>query len=68
VARLAALLAEEPALASAKMEHWSDHHRVEPLGYIAILEAVTAPRRRQWVGHSRQGSDWRLHLGCAPRG
>jgi ankyrin repeat protein len=37
VARLAALLADDPALARAKMEHWSDHHSAEPLGYIAML-------------------------------
>jgi ankyrin repeat protein len=37
LARLAALLAEGPGLASAKLEHWSDHRRAEPLGYIAML-------------------------------
>jgi len=36
--RLRALLAEEPALASATMEHWCDHPKgASPLGYIAML-------------------------------
>jgi ankyrin repeat protein len=35
--RLEALLADDPALAGMKMEHWSDHHGAEPLGYIAML-------------------------------
>src|SRR5579862_3996242 len=35
--RLTALLAAGPTLASAKMEHWTDHHGAEPLGYIAML-------------------------------
>ncbi len=36
--RLAALLTEEPALATATMEHWRDHPRgAPPLGYTAML-------------------------------
>jgi ankyrin repeat protein len=36
--RLARLLAENPELASAKLEHWRDHPGgAEPLGYIAML-------------------------------
>jgi uncharacterized protein len=36
--RLRAMLAEEPALADATMEHWCDHRRgASPLGYIAML-------------------------------
>jgi hypothetical protein len=42
--RLSALLADEPALASTKMEHWCDHKKgAEPLGYIAMLR-FDAPR------------------------
>jgi hypothetical protein len=43
VARLTALLAEEPALASTKMEHWCDHPKgAGPLGYIAMLRFDSA--------------------------
>ena len=38
LARLTKLLAEEPELASTKLEHWHDHPKgAEPLGYIAML-------------------------------
>jgi uncharacterized protein len=38
VTRLARLLAEDPGLASAKLEHWRDHPKgAEPLGYVAML-------------------------------
>ena len=38
LARLRSLLADDPALASAKLEHWRDHPKgAEPLGYIAML-------------------------------
>lgn len=41
--RLAALLTEEPALATATMEHWRDHPRgAAPLGYTAMLRYDTA--------------------------
>lgn len=43
--RLAALLAEEPELATATMEHWRDHPRgASPLGYTAMLRYDTATR------------------------
>lgn len=35
--QLARLLAGHPELARTKLEHWSDHQRVEPLGYLAML-------------------------------
>ena len=38
LSRLARLLAEHPELATAKMEHWSDHQLgADPLGYMAML-------------------------------
>lgn len=38
LARLTRLLADEPELASAKLERWRDHPKgAEPLGYIAML-------------------------------
>ena len=37
LARLQALLAEQPELAQTKMEHWRDHKCVEPVGFIAML-------------------------------
>ena len=38
VARLRSLLADDPTLASIKLEHWRDHPKgAEPLGYIAML-------------------------------
>jgi uncharacterized protein len=41
--RLSALLAEEPDLATATMEHWCDHPRgASPLGYTAMLRYDTA--------------------------
>ena len=41
--RLTALLAEEPELATAQMEHWCDHPRgASPLGYTAMLRYDTA--------------------------
>ena len=41
--RLTALLAEEPELATAQMEHWRDHPRgASPLGYTAMLRYDTA--------------------------
>jgi ankyrin repeat protein len=43
VERLAALLAEEPDLATTPMEHWCDHPRgASPLGYTAMLRYDTA--------------------------
>jgi hypothetical protein len=36
--RLTRLLAEHPELATAKMEHWSDRQRGEPLGYITTMQ------------------------------
>jgi ankyrin repeat protein len=42
VGRLAALLADEPELATASMEHWCDHPRgASPLGYVAMLRYDT---------------------------
>src|SRR4026209_2091670 len=36
--RLAALLQEEPELATSPMEHWCDHPQgASPLGYVAML-------------------------------
>lgn len=35
--RLRRLLAEQPELARIEMEHWRDHERAQPLGYIAML-------------------------------
>jgi hypothetical protein len=41
--RLSALLAEDPTLATAEMEHWCDHPRgATPLGYVAMLRYDTA--------------------------
>jgi hypothetical protein len=38
LSRLTGLLAEHPELATAKMEHWSDHRLgADPLGYMAML-------------------------------
>ena len=38
LSRLTRLLAEHPELATAKMEHWSDHQLgADPLGYMAML-------------------------------
>ncbi len=38
VARLRTLLAERPALATDRMEHWCDHRLgADPLGYLAML-------------------------------
>src|SRR5262245_52316175 len=43
VDRLAALLAEEPELATEPMEHWCDHPRgASPLGYVAMLRYDTS--------------------------
>jgi ankyrin repeat protein len=35
--RLHRLLLEEPELARSKMEHWRDHRKALPLGYMAML-------------------------------
>ena len=35
--RLARLLAEHPALATARMENWCDHRCADPIGYTAML-------------------------------
>lgn len=41
--RLASLLADQPALATAPMERWCDHPRgVSPLGYVAMLRYDTS--------------------------
>ena len=37
LSRLTRLLAEHPGLATAKMEHWSDHTSADPVGYMAML-------------------------------
>jgi uncharacterized protein len=37
LSRLARLLAEHPELATAKMEHWSDHKSALPVSYLAML-------------------------------
>jgi len=43
--RLTALLAEEPELATTRMEHWCDHRLgASPLGYTAMLRYDTAGR------------------------
>ena len=43
VERLAALLAEEPVLATTSMEHWCDHPQgASPLGYVAMLRYDTS--------------------------
>jgi uncharacterized protein len=43
MARLTALLADEPALATSSMEHWCDHPRgASPLGYTAMLRYDSA--------------------------
>jgi hypothetical protein len=40
--RLSALLAEDPTLATAAMEHWCDHPEgASPLGYVAMLRYDT---------------------------
>jgi uncharacterized protein len=38
LSRLTRLLAEHPELATAKMEHWSDRQRGEPLGYVTMMQ------------------------------
>jgi ankyrin repeat protein len=38
LSRLTRLLATRPELAQTKMEHWCDHHRADPLGYVAMLQ------------------------------
>lgn len=54
LARLTALLAEEPELATARMEHWCDHPKgASPLGYAAMLRYDTA------------GGSWRNLTGTA---
>lgn len=53
--RLAALLAEEPAMATASMEHWRDHPKgASPLGYTAMLRYDTST------------GSWRDVTGTAP--
>ena len=43
MARLTALLADEPALATSSMEHWCDHPKgASPLGYTAMMRYDTA--------------------------
>jgi ankyrin repeat protein len=43
VDRLVALLADEPRLATAAMEHWCDHPKgASPLGYVAMLRYDTS--------------------------
>ena len=43
VTRLAALLADQPALATAPMERWCDHPKgASPLGYVAMLRYDTS--------------------------
>lgn len=37
LSRLTPLLAARPDLATAQMEHWTDHKRAEPLGFMAML-------------------------------
>ncbi|MGH3567071.1 MAG: ankyrin repeat domain-containing protein [Pseudonocardia sp.] len=38
VSRLRTMLAEQPELATRRMEHWCDHQRgADPLGYLAML-------------------------------
>jgi uncharacterized protein len=43
LARLTALLSEDPAQATARMEHWRDHPKgASPLGYVAMLRYDTS--------------------------
>jgi uncharacterized protein len=43
LAGLAALLAEDPAMATARLEHWRDHPKgASPLGYVAMLRYDTS--------------------------
>ena len=43
LARLSALLAADPALATESMEHWCDHPKgASPLGYVAMLRYDTS--------------------------
>ena len=43
LARLATLLAADPALATESMEHWCDHPKgATPLGYVAMLRYDTS--------------------------
>jgi ankyrin repeat protein len=47
VARLSAILAEDPTLATDRMQHWCDHPLgAEPLNYVAMLRFDTS--RRIW--------------------
>lgn len=52
--RLRRLLAEQPELARIEMEHWRDHERAQPLGYIAMLgfdhERLGLPRELPGTG------------------
>lgn len=55
LARLAALLAEQPALATAAMEHWCDHPKgASPLAYTAMLRYDTS--KRMWRDVSGTGA------------
>jgi hypothetical protein len=37
LSRLARLLAENPELATSKLEHWADRAHAEPLGYVTMM-------------------------------
>src|SRR6266508_4051801 len=55
VPRLVALLAEDPALATARMEHWCAHPKgASPLGYVAMLRYD--PSRDAWRDLSGTGA------------
>jgi uncharacterized protein len=61
VARLTALLSEDPALATSSMEHWCDHPKgASPLGYTAMLRYDTA--EGAWRNVSGTGAIARLLL------
>jgi uncharacterized protein len=55
VPRLVALLTEDPALATARMEHWCAHPKgASPLGYVAMLRYD--PSRDAWRDLSGTGA------------
>jgi ankyrin repeat protein len=63
VDRLVALLADEPELATATMEHWCDHQKgASPLGYVAMLRYDTS--RDAWRDVSGTEAVAKVLLSC----
>jgi uncharacterized protein len=69
LARLTALLADDPTLATATMERWCDHPKgASPLGYVAMMRYDTS--RGAWRDLPRTGAIARalLAAGAPPDG